>query len=172
MEHREPLFVGGNVSGDVFITSEAPRSPPSPLWRGFLSGGGLQGDEMTRNPEDSDLDREGAAQPLLSFPPPGEPHKRRAQLRAQRTKVLSGTSEYSPQRMCNPPLPPRLHLRKRLLSIKEAAEYLGRTVPALRELQWAGRLPYIQEGRRVMFDLLDLDTWIEAHKRRETHRLD
>jgi excisionase family DNA binding protein len=58
------------------------------------------------------------------------------------------------------------------LSIKEAAEYLGRSVHALRELQWAGRLPYVQEGRRVLFDLLDLDAWIETHKRRETHRLD
>ena len=59
----------------------------------------------------------------------------------------------------------KVPLRKRLLTIQEAAEYLGRTAPALRELQWAGKIPYIQEGRRIHFDLHDLDEWIASHKR-------
>lgn len=65
-----------------------------------------------------------------------------------------------------------LRLRKRLLTIKEAAEYLGRSVHALRELVWAGRIPFVREGKRIFFDILDLDTWIHQHKKTETSQLD
>ena len=53
---------------------------------------------------------------------------------------------------------------KRLLTVQEAAEYLGRTVPAIRELQWAGRIPCVKSDRRVFFDIEDLDRFIETHK--------
>ncbi len=64
-------------------------------------------------------------------------------------------------------LPEALQLRKRLFNTQETAQYLGRSVNAVRELQWAGRLPFVQEGRRVFFDILDLDKWINEHKRKE-----
>jgi len=55
---------------------------------------------------------------------------------------------------------------KRLYSVPEAACYLGRTVDGLREMLWAGKLPYIKDGRRVLLDLKDLDAYIERNKTR------
>lgn len=59
---------------------------------------------------------------------------------------------------------PAERLRKRLLGLPETAEYLGRTVWAVREMIWAGKLPYVRDGRRIMLDLNDLDEWIEKNK--------
>ena len=55
---------------------------------------------------------------------------------------------------------------KRLYSIKEAALYLGRSVWAVREMIWAGKLPYIKDGRRILVDIYDMDEWIEKNKTR------
>ncbi len=57
-------------------------------------------------------------------------------------------------------------LAKRLYSIKEASVYLGRTVCAVREMIWAGKLPYIKDGRRILLDIYDMDEWIEHNKTR------
>ncbi len=59
-------------------------------------------------------------------------------------------------------------LTKRLYSIKEAAAYLGRTVCAVREMLWAGKLPYVKDGKRILLDIRDMDQWIEASKTRNT----
>lgn len=53
---------------------------------------------------------------------------------------------------------------KRLLSVKEAGDYLGRSVLATRELMYKGVLPYIKFDRRIYFDIRDLDRVIEQHK--------
>ncbi len=58
---------------------------------------------------------------------------------------------------------------KRLYSIKDAAIYLGRTVGALREMLWAGKLPYVKDGKRILLDIRDMDQWIEASKTRNTY---
>ncbi len=58
---------------------------------------------------------------------------------------------------------------KRLYSIPEAACYLGRTVPSLREMIWAGKLQFIRDGRRILLDVHDLDTWIDQCKTRFTY---
>ncbi len=55
---------------------------------------------------------------------------------------------------------------KRLYSIPEAAFYLGRTVDALREILWAGKIPYVKDGRRVLLDVKDMDEYIERNKNR------
>lgn len=65
--------------------------------------------------------------------------------------------------------PTKLHgtaepVRKRLFTIKEAAVYLGRPVWGVRELIWAGKLPYIQDGRKYYLDVNDLDKYIERVK--------
>ena len=57
---------------------------------------------------------------------------------------------------------------KRLYSVPEAACYLGRTVDALREVIWSGRLPYVKDGRRVLIDIKDMDRFIENNKRQFT----
>lgn len=53
---------------------------------------------------------------------------------------------------------------KRLLSVDEAAEYLGRSSWAVREMIRAGKLPCVRFDRRIFLDRLDLDRLIEYHK--------
>ncbi len=60
-------------------------------------------------------------------------------------------------------------IQPRLLSVEEAAAYLGRSVPAIRELIWRNELPVVRPDRRVHLDLRDLDAWIEKNKTRYTH---
>jgi excisionase family DNA binding protein len=59
---------------------------------------------------------------------------------------------------------PSCPLKKRLYSIPEAAEYLGRSVWSIRELIWNGSLSCVRMGRRVHLDIIDLDQWIERNK--------
>jgi len=54
--------------------------------------------------------------------------------------------------------------QKRLYSIQDASLYLGRSICAVREMLWAGKLPYIKDGRRVLLDINDIDGWIERNK--------
>jgi excisionase family DNA binding protein len=58
---------------------------------------------------------------------------------------------------------------KRLYTIKEAAEYLGRSVWGIRELQYKGALPFIKADSRIYFDIHDLDNFIEKNKQRFTY---
>lgn len=58
-------------------------------------------------------------------------------------------------------------LKKRLYTISETAEYLGRTVWSVRELIWKGELPAVRVGRRIHLDIYDLDEFIEKNKMRE-----
>lgn len=60
-------------------------------------------------------------------------------------------------------------LKKRLLTVQEAGIYLGRSVPSVRELIWAGSLPIVKEGRRIHLDRYDLDKWIAERKTRYTY---
>jgi len=39
---------------------------------------------------------------------------------------------------------------KRLYNLKEAAVYLGRTVWAVRGMLWAGKMPYVRDGKRIL----------------------
>ena len=55
-------------------------------------------------------------------------------------------------------------LSKRLLTVKEGAEYLGRSESAIREMIWDGKLPAIRADRRVMLDIRDLDHWIDRNR--------
>ncbi len=52
----------------------------------------------------------------------------------------------------------------RLLTVREAAEYIGRTETAVRELVWNGKLAHIRTDRRVMLDIRDLDIWIDTNR--------
>jgi excisionase family DNA binding protein len=59
-------------------------------------------------------------------------------------------------------------LPKRLYNIDEAAFYLGRSVCALREMLWAGKIPFVKDGKRILVDIQDMDAWIERSKTRNT----
>jgi excisionase family DNA binding protein len=54
--------------------------------------------------------------------------------------------------------------KKRLYSVEDAAEYLGRSVWGVREMLYAGKLPFIKDGRRILLDIRDMDDWIEKSK--------
>lgn len=51
-----------------------------------------------------------------------------------------------------------------LLSREQAANRLGISMRNLDYLREAGRLPFIQIGRRVVFSPLDLERFIEARR--------
>ncbi len=58
-------------------------------------------------------------------------------------------------------------LVKRLYTLKESAEYLGRSVWGVRELIWSRTIPVVKmDGCRKMYlDRNDLDTFIEKNKK-------
>lgn len=53
---------------------------------------------------------------------------------------------------------------KRLYTIAEAGEYLGRSTWSVRRLIWGGILPPVRHGRRIHVDLMDLEAFVERHK--------
>jgi excisionase family DNA binding protein len=56
--------------------------------------------------------------------------------------------------------------RARLLSVTDAAEYVGRTPSAIRHMIGKGILPSVRRDGRVYLDCEDLDDWIEMGKTR------
>ena len=52
----------------------------------------------------------------------------------------------------------------RLLTIDQAATYLGRTREATQHLASSGKIPTVRTDRRVFIDRLDLDKWIDENK--------
>lgn len=61
------------------------------------------------------------------------------------------------QRISNPPA-------KRLYTLKEAGEYLGRSEYSVRTLIWGGVLPVVRSGKKQWVDILDMDLFIEKNK--------
>lgn len=72
------------------------------------------------------------------------------------------------QGITNPKHTPK-NITKRLLTIKEAGEFLGRSIWSIRELIWSGSLPIVRVGKRIHLDIYDLEKWIEQHKTRYTY---
>ncbi len=56
---------------------------------------------------------------------------------------------------------------KRYANIKEVSEYTSLPVKSLYELAGTGRIPSIKLGRRVLFDLHDIDQVMESMKRND-----
>ena len=59
---------------------------------------------------------------------------------------------------------PSPSLVPRLLSVADAARYLGRTEKSIRHLVQRKKLASIRGDGRVMFDLCDLDAWIKQNR--------
>jgi excisionase family DNA binding protein len=53
---------------------------------------------------------------------------------------------------------------RRLLTLPEAAMYLGLSPWTVRDLTWKGRLPVVRITRKLLFDLRDLDELIDQEK--------
>ena len=79
---------------------------------------------------------------------------RKNQVRFQQVMVTEGN--------CNPV--------KRLFTVEEASVYLGRTPWGVRELVYAGKIPFVRSGRKMFFDLADLDAFVQKNKT-QFHRL-
>ena len=55
------------------------------------------------------------------------------------------------------------------LDVTQAAEYLGISASTLSKRRVFGGGPkYLKLGRRVVYDVRDLDAWLEAHRRAST----
>jgi len=71
---------------------------------------------------------------------------------------MHGTNETANERTVIP---------HRLLTLPEAAHYLGCTIWSVRELIWRGQLPYTRFGKRFQVDRQDLDELVDREKRCE-----
>jgi len=65
--------------------------------------------------------------------------------------------------------PVRQKPNKRLYSLKEASEYLGRGIWAIRRMIWNGEIAYVKAGRRVLLDIKEMDSWVEKNKTQFTY---
>jgi excisionase family DNA binding protein len=55
------------------------------------------------------------------------------------------------------------------LTVREAATYVRLAKSTLDHMRAAGGGPrYIKAGRKVLYDTVDLDRWLEAHKQNST----
>ena len=55
--------------------------------------------------------------------------------------------------------------KRRYVNINEVSEYMSIPVKSLYELASLGRIPSIKLGKRVLFDLQDIDKMMESMKR-------
>ncbi len=57
-------------------------------------------------------------------------------------------------------------ITKRLYTLKESAEYLGRSEWGMRELIWSGSIPVVRTegGRKIFVDIEDLSDFITRNK--------
>jgi excisionase family DNA binding protein len=52
----------------------------------------------------------------------------------------------------------------RLLTVKQAAQYLATSTWAIRTLGWSGTIPPVRINKRVLFDVRDLDKFVDSAK--------
>ncbi len=57
---------------------------------------------------------------------------------------------------------------RRLVNLKEAANFLGLSKHSIRRKAHLGDIPYVKSGKglryRMLFDLLDLEKWVDRNK--------
>ena len=53
----------------------------------------------------------------------------------------------------------------RVLSLEQAAEYMGMTRDSLKHNYDLGRIKAVRVDKKLRFDRIDLDAWIDANKR-------
>jgi predicted DNA-binding transcriptional regulator AlpA len=65
--------------------------------------------------------------------------------------------------------PPSAAPARTLVNTKGAARHTGLSASHLNQLRVYGNGPtFIKLGARVLYDVSDLDAWLDAHKRRST----
>jgi excisionase family DNA binding protein len=73
-------------------------------------------------------------------------------------KVVAKLSKEHPTSPCS-------DVQPRLLTVEQAATYIGRTPTAVQHLVSDGQLSTVRSDRRVFIDVRDLDRWIDDNKR-------
>ncbi len=53
---------------------------------------------------------------------------------------------------------------RRLVTVREAAQYLAVSVSTLYGWVWQRRIPFVKVGRSLRFDLADLEEFIEVNR--------
>jgi hypothetical protein len=83
----------------------------------------------------------------------------RAQVRAQAPKRSGIVEKSRAQGIVSP-------MTQRLMTLKQAAQWLGLTTWAMRERIWAGQIPVVRfpGGRKMYVDTKDLDSFIQKNK--------
>jgi hypothetical protein len=71
-----------------------------------------------------------------------------------RTELSEKHGEKKAQRISNP-------VRPRLLTLKEAAAFLGVGIWTMRDIVWSAAVPLVCFGRRLYFDVRDLEQLTE-----------
>ncbi len=61
-----------------------------------------------------------------------------------------------------------MNIKKRYFSIKELSEYTGLPLGTLYDWSAQGMIPSIKIGRRVLFDIMDIDHCMAMLKRKHT----
>jgi excisionase family DNA binding protein len=59
--------------------------------------------------------------------------------------------------------PKSMQENKKLYSLKELAEFLGCSVPTAQKIKNSGKIPYVQVGRKLIFETRDLKKALEYH---------
>ena len=60
---------------------------------------------------------------------------------------------------------------RRLLAVRETAEYLGVSVASVERLVYRGRLPFVRIGGSTRYDICNLDVFIESNRQRNRRRV-
>ncbi len=55
-------------------------------------------------------------------------------------------------------------MEKKLMTVKELAEYLSLPVRRIYIWKSEGKIPYVKLGGRLLFDRQEIDEWIEKNK--------
>jgi len=74
-------------------------------------------------------------------------------------QIQTGIEIQKPQGIHNP-------VRKRLFTLKESGNYLGRSEWGMRDLIWKQIIPVVKQpgSRKIYIDITDLDGFIEKNK--------
>lgn len=63
-------------------------------------------------------------------------------------------------------------MNKRLITLQEAAQYLGFSYWSVRKFVLRGEMPFIRSrdrGRKYLLDMSDIDKWIDRNKRKHEY---
>jgi excisionase family DNA binding protein len=79
-------------------------------------------------------------------------------------QVLDALAEKVADRLRDGAAPVGTGIRPRLLTVDQAAVYIGRSKEAVQHMVASGKMPTVRSDRRVFVDVEDLDAWIREHK--------